>query len=120
MPFPFSVTGAAPARVEGHPALGPGLLEDRAGAAGLDLGWRAPQHTDAGPGRRRAWFPETDGFTDTAIHDRRRLGAGAQLPGPAIIEDPEATIVVPPGMHANVSAQGHIVIDTGGTGGPAP
>jgi N-methylhydantoinase A/oxoprolinase/acetone carboxylase beta subunit len=33
--------------------------------------------------------------------------------GPAILEDPEATIVIPPAMSATVSSQGHIIIDTG-------
>ena len=35
------------------------------------------------------------------------------IDGPAIVEDPEATIVVPPNMSARVSRQGHIVINTG-------
>ncbi len=83
-----------------------------AGAA-LDLGWRAPAAGDPAPVQRPAWFPETDGYTATAIYQRSRLAAGTQLRGPAIIEDPEATIVVPPGMHAEVSPQGHVVIDTG-------
>lgn len=81
--------------------------------AALDLGWRAPTAAAPAPGERPAWFPEADGFVATAIHERNRLGAGMRLRGPAIIEDPEATIVVPPGMHASVSPQGHIVVDTG-------
>lgn len=82
-------------------------------SAALDLGWRAPAQSDHSPVERPVWFPETDGFIATAIHDRSRLGAGARVPGPAIVEDPEATVVVPPGMHAGVSPQGHIVIETG-------
>ena len=81
--------------------------------AALDLGWRAPAAQAPSPGERRAWFPEADGFVATAIHERSRLGAGMRIRGPAIIEDPESTIVVPPGMHASVSPQGHIVIATG-------
>ena len=84
--------------------------------AALDLGWRAPGRGTAAPGERPAWFPESEGFTVTAVHDRRRLGAGALIDGPAIMEDPESTIVVPPGMGARVSPQGHIVIDTGVAG----
>ena len=91
--------------------------------AALGLGRPAPAGAEAGEeeragvggplAERPAWFPETEGFTATAIHDRRRLGAGARLEGPAIIEDPEATVVVPPGMHAIVGARGHVVIETG-------
>ena len=82
-------------------------------SAGLDLGWRAPERSSAPPAQRPAWFPETEGFTATAVHDRRRLGAGTRIAGPAIVEDPESTVVVPPGMTAAVIAQGHILIDTG-------
>ena len=83
-------------------------------AAGLDLGWRAPEQDDpAASVRRPAWFSETEGFADTAVHDRRRLGAATEIAGPAILEDPESTVVVPPGMTARVNPQGHVVIDTG-------
>ncbi|MCP5155920.1 MAG: hydantoinase/oxoprolinase family protein [Ectothiorhodospiraceae bacterium] len=79
----------------------------------LDLGWRAPSGTGTAPSTRLAWFPETEGFVETAIHDRRHLGADAHIEGPAVVEDPEATIVVPPGTRARMSAQGHLVIETG-------
>ena len=76
----------------------------------LDLGWRAPE-TSAPAGMRPTWQPEAGGFVDTAIFDRRTLAAGARIDGPAIVEDPEATIVVPPGAAARVTARGHMVID---------
>jgi 5-oxoprolinase (ATP-hydrolysing)/N-methylhydantoinase A len=46
-------------------------------------------------GTRRAWF---DGaFHDTPVYDRYALGQGDSFPGPAIIEEREATTVVLPG-----------------------
>jgi len=48
-----------------------------------------------------------------AIHDRRRLGVRTVIAGPEILEEPESTVVVPPGMTARVNPQGHIVIETG-------
>ena len=48
-----------------------------------------------------------------AIHDRRRLGVRTVIAGPAILEEPESTVVVPPGMTARVNPQGRIVIETG-------
>ena len=65
------------------------------------------------PAERVAWFPETEGFAATAVHDRRHLGAGTGIAGPAILEDSESTVVVPPGMTARVNPQGHVIIDTG-------
>ena len=84
-----------------------------AGAAGLDLGWRAPEQCAAAPTERLAWFPETDGFAAAAVHDRRGLGVGTEIAGPAILEEPESTVVVPPGMTATVNPQGHVVIAVG-------
>ena len=59
------------------------------------------------------WFPETEGFAAAAVHNRRRLGAGTGIAGPAVLEDPESTVVVPPGMTAKVNPRGHVIIDTG-------
>ena len=84
-----------------------------AGAAELDLGWRAPEQGAVEPAERLAWFPETEGFAVAAVHDRRSLGVGTEIAGPAILEEPESTVVVPPGMTASVNRQGHVMIDTG-------
>ncbi|MEQ9122779.1 MAG: hydantoinase/oxoprolinase family protein, partial [Alphaproteobacteria bacterium] len=81
-------------------------------AGAVDLGWHAPSRS-AEPGARPTWQPEAGGFVETAIWDRRTLGAGAAIDGPAIVEDPEATIVVPTGSRARVTARGHLVIDIG-------
>ncbi len=82
-------------------------------SAELDLGWRAPAQGSNTPSERQAWFPETEGFAAAVVHDRRGLAAGIAIAGPAILEDPESTVVVPPGMTARVNTRGHVVIDTG-------
>ena len=63
---------------------------------------------------RRAWFPETGGYTDTRIVDRHALAAGITIAGPAIIEDPDCTVVVLPGDVARMSDKGHIIIEIKG------
>jgi 5-oxoprolinase (ATP-hydrolysing)/N-methylhydantoinase A len=59
---------------------------------------RAPAGSNRAPalkGSRRAYF---DGvFRDTPVYDRYALDAGEQIDGPAIIEEREATTVIPPG-----------------------
>ncbi|MGW4519715.1 hydantoinase/oxoprolinase family protein [Amycolatopsis sp. NPDC004378] len=57
---------------------------------------------DARKGTRKAYFPSTGGFVDTAVFDRYRLEAGARIDGPAIVEERESTVVVPPGAHCVV------------------
>ena len=81
-------------------------------SSGLDLGWRAPT-TSAAAQSRMTWTPEAGGFADTPIYDRRLLGLDARIEGPAIIEDPEATIVLPPDCSGRVTARGHLIIDIG-------
>jgi len=53
---------------------------------------------------RRVWFG--DGWTDCAVHDRACLAVGAQLAGPAIVEEAGGTSVVPPGWRVTVLESG--------------
>ena len=47
----------------------------------------------------------------TPFYDRERLGAGQQIVGPAVIEQYDATVVVPPDFTARIDEHGSIVID---------
>jgi N-methylhydantoinase A len=60
---------------------------------------------------RKAWFPETGGFTDTRVLDRGALAGAAPFAGPVIIDDPYCTILVPPGDTVHMNDAGHIIID---------
>ncbi|WP_328449432.1 hydantoinase/oxoprolinase family protein [Amycolatopsis sp. NBC_00438] len=53
-------------------------------------------------GTRKAYFPSAGGFADTAVFDRYRLEPGVRVDGPAIVEERESTVVVPPGAHCVV------------------
>lgn len=59
-------------------------------------------------GRRPAWFGAA-GFVETPVYDGDRLGAGAVVEGPAIIEETFTTFVLPPGARAEVDRHGHFV-----------
>ena len=56
---------------------------------------------------REVWFAET-GYAATPVHWRDDLAADQHLAGPAIIEELDSTIVVPPGWIASVDAGGYI------------
>ncbi len=60
-------------------------------------------------GERRVWF---DGWVETRVYDRERLGAGDVLSGPAIVEQYDSTIVVPPGFTLRCDANGNVVLTT--------
>jgi N-methylhydantoinase A len=66
---------------------------------------------------RPAWFPEFDAFRDVPVHDRYALAPGETLDGPAIVEERESTVVVPPAGRCRVDAHGSLVIDLEGVGG---
>src|SRR3989449_1263093 len=61
-------------------------------------------------GRRRAWFPETRGWTECAVYDRYALAPGARLDGPAIIEERDSTSVLPPATSATVDEYANLIV----------
>jgi N-methylhydantoinase A len=61
-------------------------------------------------GRRSVWF--TGGFRDTAIWSRLDLPAGALIEGPAILEQPDATTVIEPGLAGRIDALGNLIVET--------
>jgi N-methylhydantoinase A len=78
----------------------------------------ATQHLD-GPfisaparptGERPAYFPEVSGYLNCPVYDRYQLAPGAQLRGPAIIEERESTVVVGVDAGVEVDAYRHVVI----------
>ncbi|MGI9479450.1 MAG: hydantoinase/oxoprolinase family protein [Hyphomicrobiaceae bacterium] len=62
-------------------------------------------------GTRQCWFPDAGGAIETPVLTRADLAGGQALTGPAIIEDADCTIVVPPGDRARISTNGHLVIE---------
>jgi N-methylhydantoinase A len=60
-------------------------------------------------GVRRVWFD--GGWRDTAIFARLDLPAGATIEGPAILEQPDATTVIEPGLVGRVDALGNLILE---------
>jgi 5-oxoprolinase (ATP-hydrolysing) len=66
---------------------------------------------------RAAWFD--GGFVATPVYDRYALAQGIRIAGPAIIEEREATTIIPPGDSVTVDASGTLAIDIGLAATPA-
>ncbi|MFC4766195.1 hydantoinase/oxoprolinase family protein [Effusibacillus consociatus] len=49
---------------------------------------------------REVYFEESGGFVLTPVYDRSKLPAEAEFTGPAIVEQLDSTVVVPPGVQA--------------------
>ncbi|SUZ56311.1 uncharacterized protein METZ01_LOCUS9165 [marine metagenome] len=57
---------------------------------------------------RQVWF---DGaWLETAIYDRLPLSIGVTVPGPAILEQPDSTIFIEPGLRGKVDRFGNLLI----------
>jgi N-methylhydantoinase A len=65
---------------------------------------------DALKTRRMVWF---DGLTgaEAPVFERDLLGVGATLSGPAIVEQMDATTVIPAGWQAEVDAFGNLILE---------
>jgi N-methylhydantoinase A len=69
----------------------------------------APAGTDARKSTRRVWFRDT-GEVDAAIWNRARMPASLCVPGPAVIESLESTILVPPAWQATMNDDGCVLL----------
>ena len=54
------------------------------------------------------WFP--GGWRDTDVWSRLDLPTGAIIAGPAILEQPDATTVIEPGLTGTVDALGNVIV----------
>ena len=76
----------------------------------LNFGGQPARHGDARKGTRQVYFPQT-GFAPCAVYDRYSLTAGAQLAGPAVIEERESTIVAGPDARITVDKHLNVVME---------
>jgi 5-oxoprolinase (ATP-hydrolysing) len=91
------------------------VLTWRVEAAGPSAELAASQvgAAEGGPARkgaRRVYFPGS-GYVECHVYERHRLEPGGRLPGPAIVEEAEATTLVGPGDRFHVDERGNLVID---------
>ena len=84
--------------------------------SGLRVGDLAQQGGDAsGDAAKKPrdviWYGRGGNPEATAVYDGARLGVGFKAAGPAIIEFPDTTVVVPHDCVANIDPTGSVVID---------
>lgn len=73
----------------------------------------APHEGDIGSAlkeTRRVFF-SGDGWLETPIYDRAKLGAGARAEGPLVVEEPTTATVVCPGQSLSVDKFGNLVVE---------
>ncbi|MCZ7572195.1 MAG: hydantoinase/oxoprolinase family protein [Ardenticatenaceae bacterium] len=65
---------------------------------------------DARKGMRPAYFAECGEYVPVPLFERARLPVGARFDGPAIVEQPDTTVVVYPGQACSVDLTGNLII----------
>jgi N-methylhydantoinase A/oxoprolinase/acetone carboxylase beta subunit len=60
--------------------------------------------------KRQVYFHEAGGFTEATIYDRSKLPGNTTFDGPAVVEQPDTTTVMPPGSTGVVDDYGNLVI----------
>ena len=82
-----------------------------------DMNLKLPRNSskrgDARKGSRSAFFPEINGFVETAIYDRYELEPGMRFNGPAIVEERESTLIVGVRGQARVDERLNVVVELG-------
>ncbi len=61
---------------------------------------------------RPVYFGHSTGWVETPVYDRDRLSPGAEITGPAIIEEMSATTLLHPAQHASVDPAGNLIVST--------
>ncbi len=64
----------------------------------------------SGKGARRVVFAEA-GPVEAAVHDRARIAPDAAIVGPAVIEQADATTLVPPGWRVEAQESGALILE---------
>lgn len=62
-------------------------------------------------GSRLAYWAEADDYVDTPVYDRYRLTTDARIEGPAIVEERESTVLIPPEHIGTIDRYHHLIID---------
>jgi len=61
-------------------------------------------------GERKAYFPEAGDFVNVRVYARERLAAEQAIAGPAIVEEPQCTVIVPPGQVCRTDRFGNLIM----------
>ncbi|MEJ0071065.1 MAG: hydantoinase/oxoprolinase family protein [Pseudomonadota bacterium] len=86
-------------------------LTARIGQGELDVGSATAAGAAVAKGKRAAWVGAQARYVEMPVYERLKLGIGAKLHGPAIIEEASSTLILPPDARALVDDAGNIVVE---------
>jgi N-methylhydantoinase A len=71
----------------------------------------SPDAREARIGERDVYFRELDGFASTPVYRREALVAGNVVPGPAVIEAVDTTVLLHPGQQARTDGWTNLILE---------
>jgi N-methylhydantoinase A len=90
------------------------LVNARVVAVGRTRAFWFPEQPEAGPpvatGSRGVFLPGTESRREISIFHSDSVGRGARLNGPALVEGPATSVLVPPGWQLDVDSYGTYVL----------
>jgi N-methylhydantoinase A/oxoprolinase/acetone carboxylase beta subunit len=107
---------AVHARVHGHATGAPARIVNLRAIHRIATGeatstdW-APEPRPAQKGLRRIVTAATPDGAEAPVWDRLAMPAGTRLAGPAVVEQPDTTILVEPGWHGRVLGDGTLLLE---------
>ena len=63
---------------------------------------------------RPVWFGDLEGFVDTPVYARTPLGSGTSIEGPAVIEETESTLIIPPDFRGTMDTSLNLIVEKRG------
>jgi N-methylhydantoinase A len=70
-------------------------------------------HGGAAKGERLVHFPEAGKYVACALYDRKRMALGEVVEGPAILEEDDTSVVIPPGSRGAVDDSANVMVFIG-------
>lgn len=67
--------------------------------------------SEAIEGKRAVYFEQQRDFVDVPVYSRESLKPSARFSGPAVVDQPDSTVLVPPGWDACVDEYHNLVLD---------
>ena len=63
---------------------------------------------------RPVWFGDQEGFVETPVYARTPLGCGTSIEGPAVIEEIESTLIIPPDFRGTMDKALNLIVEKRG------
>jgi N-methylhydantoinase A len=65
-------------------------------------------------GERRVYWDNETGYVPSPVFLRADLAAGAEIEGPALLDQDDSTVIIPPAWNGRVDGKGNLILERKG------